>query len=487
MKTILFFDRCDLTRLYILLTKELEGKANIIHVAFSDREAKELEAAGISDYVDYQKELSQLVDSLKPQEQLIKEIDSVIIEQSKGQFSLNASIQNDRGYSLLSYQEALLLACCHYTLWKRIFSQQHVDFMYHELASQFMTHIAGILCKQQGGDFIYQTQLTSETGAYSFLNLDGENFGCKELERYYNYYKIHPEEIDIDRCKKFIEKFRESYNVAFGNIIKPQTNRLSLLFQSLRIKAGQLLNRNSFDRINNNIDYWIQKNNRASEKLHNLRDYKRKKIQFSLPIEGERYFYYSVHLEPEAVVLYLGGGLYVNQIKLIENIAASLPAGYYLYVKDHPHEFAYRKAEDYERLMKVPNIRLINQNIPGKILIKNAEGVFSIVGTAGFEGLILGKQVYGFGNSYYTITTRVDYVKNIRDLRPLIYKNMNKPYSDDIELYTYVYSYLKSLHKGFVTYFGAERIKKSGINEEENAKIISSDILKMINVDARHQ
>ena len=64
---------------------------------------------------------------------------------------------------------------------------------------------------------------------------------------------------------------------------------------------------------------------------------------------------------------------------------------------------------------------------------------------------------------------------------------MNKPYSDDIELYTYVYSYLKSLHKGFVTYFGAERIKKSGINEEENAKIISSDILKMINVDARHQ
>lgn len=481
MKTVLFFDRCNLTDLYILLTKEMQGKANIIHVAYSDVEAKQLEEAGIVDYINYQKQFSFLIDTLKPSDELIWEIDSMIIEQSKGQFSLNGSIQNDRGYTILKYEEALLLACCHYTLWKNIFKAQHVDLMYHELASQFMTHIAGLVCKQQGGEFIYQTQLTGEESGFSYLNLDGETFGCKELETNYYYYKEHPEEIDIERCKRFISKFRSEYNVVFGNIVKPATSKIRLIVDSLKKRMVRMVNRNKYDKLKNNIEYWILHSKRTADKLHNLHQYKKKRIRFSEPVQGEKYFYYSVHLEPEAVVLYQGGGLYVNQVKLIENIAASIPAGYYLYVKDHPHEFAYRSAEDYERLLKVPNIRLIDQRIPGKVLVKNAVGVLSIVGTAGFEGLLLGKQVYGFGNSYYTITPRANYIENIRDLRPLVYDNMTRSYADDQELYTYVYSYLTSLHRGFVTYFGRDRVVRSGINEEDNAKQIALDIISMLN------
>lgn len=479
MKTILFFDRCNLTDLYILLTKELQGKVNIVHVAYSEAESKALDKAGIRDYINYQERLSQLVDTLKPTDVLIQEIDRLIINQSKGQFSLNSSIQNDRGYTLLSYQESLLLACCHYTIWKEIFEKQHVDLMYHELASQFMTHIAALVCKHQGGEYVFQTQSTSEESDYSYLNLDGENFGCIELEEHYRYFKEHPEDIDIDRCINFIKKFRSEYNVAFGNIVKPSNNKWYLIRDSIKTSLFRRVHKNEYDRIKNNINYWLLQNNIAADKLHNLREYKKKNIIFSKPIKGERYFYYSFHLEPEAVVLYQGGGLYVNQVKLIENIAASLPAGYYLYVKDHPHEFAYRKAEDYERLMKVPNIRLIDQRIPGKSLIKDAIGVFTIVGTAGFEGLILGKQVYVFGNTNYTVTSLVNYIENIRDLRHFIYENMTKSY-DELELYTYVYSYLLSLHRGFVSYFGKERVEKSGINEFENANQIAYDILKKI-------
>ena len=314
MKTVLFFDRCNLTDLYILLTKELKGKVNVIHIAYSEVEAKELEDAGINDYINYQKQLSELVDSLKPTEELIQEIDNLIITQSKGEFSLNSSIQNDRGYTLLSYPEALLLACCHYTLWKDIFSKQHVDLMYHELASQFMTHIAGLVCKHQGGEFIYQTQLTSEEPGYSYLNLDGETFGCNELEGHYKYYKEHPEEIDIQRCKKFIEKFRSEYNVAFGNIIKPNTSKWSLFCDSLKEQIKGLLVKNKYDILKNNIDYWIFENRKASQKLYNLHQYKQKDLKFDNPVEGEKYFYYSFHLEPEAVVLYLGGRIVGQKI-----------------------------------------------------------------------------------------------------------------------------------------------------------------------------
>ena len=402
MKTILFFDRCDLTKLYILLTKELRGKANVIHVAYSNLESKMLVEAGITDYIDYQKELSLQIKTLNPTNELIETIDSFIRSQTNVMLTLNGSIQSDRGYTLLSYKDTLLLACCHYTVWKSIFAKQHVDIMYHEPASQFMTHIAGLLCKSQGGEFLYPTQLQSDQPGYFFLNVDGEDFTCKELEINYNYYKKNPEEIDINRCKKFLDKYRSDYSVAFGGLVKPKTSVCDLYINAIKHELIRLVKRNSYDKLKNNIDYWMLNTNLFSEKIYNLRQYKKRNIRFEKPVEGEKYFYYSIHLEPEATVLYLSGGKYTNQIKLIENIAASLPAGYYLYVKDHPHEYAYRKADDYERLINVPNIRLIDQHISGKTLINGAVGVFSIIGTASFEGLMLGKQSYCFGKTYFT-------------------------------------------------------------------------------------
>lgn len=479
MKTILFFDRCDLTRLYILLSNELKGKANIIHVAFSEQEAKELTDAGITNYIDYQKEFDSIVDTLEPSDALIEEIDYLIIKESNGTFSLNASIQSDRGYSVLTYKEALKLACCHYTIWKKILSNQRIDVIYHEPASQFMTHIAAILCKSQGGTYITQTQLQGDKKGFWYLDIDGENFCCEEVEKKINYYREHPEEIDLERCRSYISNFRKDYSVAFGDIVNTSFSKRKLYYQALKNYIIKIKFLRKYDRLKNNINYWSLRNNKALRKLHNLRDYKKSNIVFSEPVEGEKYFYYSVHLEPEATVLYLSGGIYTNQIKLIENIAAMLPPGYYLYVKDHPHEFAYRKADDYERLIKIPNIRLIDQKIPGKRLIAESIGVFSIVGTATFEGLMLGKQAYCFGKSYYTPCSRVSYVENIKDLRKTIYENLKREYSDDMELYAYVNSYLESLRSGFVAYYGKDRIKNAGINEKENAVGVANNLLEL--------
>ena len=193
--------------------------------------------------------------------------------------------------------------------------------------------------------------------------------------------------------------------------------------------------------------------------------------------EGEKYYYYSFHLEPEATVLYLSDGIYANQVKLIENIAASLPAGYYLYVKDHPHEYAYRSACDYKRLMNIPNVRLLHQFISGKQLIAGAVGVFTINGTAGFEGLMLGKQVYCFGRSFYSFHPSVNYIHNIRDIRSVVYENMDNEKSTGDSLLVFVNAYLESLHKGFVTYFG-DRAERAGFDQDENAKVIVTDLIE---------
>lgn len=478
MKTVLFLDRDDLTDLYLLIGKALEGKANVIHIAYSEKDAQKLENAGINDYYHYRRMFSNFIDYTQLDMKIIEELDREIITCSDGDFNLNASIQSDRGYSILTYEECLLSAQSHYLCWKKIFSEHKVDLFYHELCSLNFNHIAALLCRKQGGEYRYMTQRNSDLPGYSYMYVIGDKMTAPQIECGYAYYTSHPQEIQTERCKTFLEKFRKDYSVFLGNEKNPDTSVFSLLRKSAKTRLVYYIRRKNFDRIKDNISYWLLQQDGYKEKIINRHEYKKRKIEFvTTPNPNEKYYYYSMHLEPEAVVLYPGGGLYTNQIKLIENIAASLPAGTYLYVKDHPHEFAYRRADDYDRLMKVPNVRLIHRSIPGKTLIANAIGVFTINGTAGFEGLLLGKQVYCFGKNFYSFMDKVNYIHNIRDAREIIYSNIGKQYADDIELYAYVNAYLDACHPGFVTYFDGMQNTCSQ-PPEDNAKMIARDIIK---------
>ena len=482
MKTILFFDRCDLTDLYLSIGAHLKDTLNVIHVAFSDEEKQKLQAFGITDYIDYKELLNRNIDNIPLNETIVQEIDQTIITASEGRFNLNSSIQSDRGFAILSYGEALLLAQSHYLAWKEIFNRQNVDIMYHEICSQFMVHIAALLCKNQGGIYRDMIQCASDLEGYRYLNVDGENFRCQEIEGKYYHYKAHPNMIDKNRCQSFLKKYRKDYSVFFGSEIKakvPIIRILSMAVKSWIVKMHKLKN---YDRIKDNISYWLLSTNSNARKLKNLFDYWSSGVKFITDIpEKETYYYYSFHLEPEATVLYLGDGIYENQVKLIQNIASSLPAGTYLYVKDHPHEYAYREACDYERLSKVPNIRLIHQSIPGKKIISNAKGVFSINGTACFEALLLGKQVYCFGNSYYSCQKRVNVIKNIRDIRDKVYALYNIVYNDDDDLYAYVEAYLESSHSGYTDFF-CGRQNKLGIDISQNGLTIAEDIIKELDI-----
>lgn len=477
-KTILFFDRCDLTHLYILLTKELEGKVNIVHVAYSMEEADILDKAGINYDCIYLYEFAKRIDTTTINNEILKKIDTDIINYSEGSFNLNATIQSDRGYTVLSYEEALLSSQCHYQLWVEIFGKYKVDLMYHESCSLFFNYIAAILCKKQGGIYRYPVQIQSDRVGYSYINCNGDKLTCPEIEDKYLYFVEHPDMIDRLRCSKYIDNFRKDFSVFMGSITQKGISDLSLRIHGLKEKIINNINRKHIDRIRQNINYWLSCQNSQLDKLENLQQYRKKHIVFiaELP-ENEEYYYYSFHLEPEAVVLYSGDGLYNNQIKLIENIAASIPAGTYLYVKDHPHEFAYRKADDYERLLKIPNIRLIDRSISGKTLIAKAIGVFTLNGTAGYEGLLLGKQVFCYANNYYSFHPRVNYIHDVRDTRKVVYKAQNQNLADDDSLYAYVNAFLESAHEGFVNYF-VGRADKLCKDQKANAHNIAMDILK---------
>lgn len=475
MSSILFFSRENLPQLYGRLSGYISN-TELIHVAYSQAEAKVLKSFGIvPDYI-YLDMFRTVYDGLVLSDDLLAAVDKDIITQSEGRMNLNEAIQSDRGFSLLSYEESLRSAAAHYIVWEKIFAEHHVDVLEHEACSLFFNYIAAILCKKQGGCYTFQIAIKNDTDDYAYLNANNGEYDFYELRSNFIKYINNPDLINRERCGAFIKKFREDKTVFLGNLVRRNEPITKLFFSSLKERYKESKETTRFDRIYSNIEYWSYHNKVITNKYNNLRDYRKKRIQFEADIpEGEKYFFYPFHLEPEAVVQYLADGIYKNQVKLIENIAASLPSGCYLYVKDHPHITAYRKAEDYERLMKVPNIRLLDPRIPAKVLVNNAIGVITINGTAGMEALLMGKQVYCFGTCMYSFVPRVNYLRNIRDLRECIYKNINVKYEDNDELYAFVMAYLISSHPGyFNAFFGGFKIP--GFDNDKNARLIAVEL-----------
>ena len=479
MNTILFFDRSPLTLLYAKMTPYMNG-VDCIHVAYSQKDVNILAAYNIKpDYI-YLEMFKQEYDNIKYSDVEIQCIDKVIIDNTRGRFNLNGAIQSDRGFTLLSYEECLKSSVTHYRIWEKIFKEHHVDLMLHEPCSLFFNFIGCILCKKQGGTYTFQVDALSDKWDFAYMNSNNDDNDYLEIRRRYHEYKNNPNAIEEERCRNFLNEYRENQSVLFAGLLNRKTSSIKLLFNAIKTAVYKRIKIDKSERIYNNINYWIAVNNLPWEKFKNIIGYKWNKIKFVNEVpEGEKFFFYPIHLEPEAAILYIGDGIYKNQIKLIENIAASLPAGYFLYVKDHPHEYAYRSADDYKRLLQVPNIRLLNQWIPAKVVMNKAVGVITINGTAGFEATMLNKQVYCFGENQYSFVDRNHYVRNIRDLKPEIYEHINDKLEDDKDLYAYVMAYLESMHPGYTScYTGSAFIE--GHDYDGDARKLATNMVNYI-------
>jgi len=104
-------------------------------------------------------------------------------------------------------------------------------------------------------------------------------------------------------------------------------------------------------------------------------------------IENKKPFiYFSLHSEPERSTL-IAAPLFTDQIKVITNIAKSLPNGYNLYVKEHPLMYfrEWRSISYYKQIMSLPNVILIHPSVKSDSIIKRSSLVVSINGTSALE------------------------------------------------------------------------------------------------------
>ena len=113
-------------------------------------------------------------------------------------------------------------------------------------------------------------------------------------------------------------------------------------------------------------------------------------------LEGQRFVFYPLHEEPESA-LTIGSPEYLNQFAAIMSIARDLPAGVLCVVKDTIHALGRRPRNFYAQLHEFKNVRLMHIAERGLEVVRKADAVVTITGTAGFEAAVLGVPVISLG------------------------------------------------------------------------------------------
>lgn len=202
------------------------------------------------------------------------------------------------------------------------------------------------------------------------------------------------------------------------------------------------------------------------------------------PKEGEKYILFPLHYQPEETTSPCGG-FFVNHWLCIETLLANTPDDWYIYVKEHPHQYlshnqgqTMRIPDFYHNLKKNPRVRLMPLNMDSKILIKGAVAVSTITGTAGWEALVMEKPVVIFGTIWYEDCSGTLKVTDSTTAKQILDHIVNFHYSEEK-----IIAFLQSISKNTIKAYHYMGYKEwSHIDEETSVNNIVKEINKVIGI-----
>ena len=93
---------------------------------------------------------------------------------------------------------------------------------------------------------------------------------------------------------------------------------------------------------------------------------------------------------------------FADQVPVVERLAAALPAGHDLVLKEHPLSVGQNRLGLLRRLSRPANVRLVPPETSSHDLIRNADAVAVISSTVGLEALLYEKPVLTLGRPFYS-------------------------------------------------------------------------------------
>ena len=125
-----------------------------------------------------------------------------------------------------------------------------------------------------------------------------------------------------------------------------------------------------------------------------------KKRIFDTKIPDFNYFYFPLHVDPEASTMVMSP-MHTDQLSIIESISKGLPSDTILLVKEHRPMLGKRPKNFYKNLRNIPRVKLLSPFLDSREIIKGAEATVVITGTAALEAVLLGRKALVLGSSPY--------------------------------------------------------------------------------------
>lgn len=168
-----------------------------------------------------------------------------------------------------------------------------------------------------------------------------------------------------------------------------------------------------------------------------------KRCHFDLP--KNPYIAFFLHHQPEITTC---GQIprWVNQEAIIEQLAINAPLGIDILVKEHPRTFGMRGAQYFREIIAIPNIFLCHPLLDSYRIIKNSKIIFTLTGTAGLEGIIMGKKVAVLGRPDYSVYKGVKKLDYPEEIFNALNDSSWKPEDMEEERLDFVAAYLQSLY-----------------------------------------
>jgi len=403
-------------------------------------------------------------------------LDSVKLDEVEKKYDIESIwsvFYTDRFLNKYKYADAIKFIKLHILFYEHIIEKEKIDFYINENIAIFSSYIFYLMGKKK--NIIY-------LGLSCPRNFVDTKFYFTNDEHSTNYllnkYLIENNFTDNEKnnAKKLILSFRETtIKPAYMNFTgKKPKFKFSFFKDILKFLISNLVGK-----YKDFYNYETYRENRQLIQLFsNYIKYNFQKKYFKQAVVGDKFYLFPLHFQPEATTL-VNAQNYEKQFYAIDLIAKKLPIDSVLYVKEHYAFLGHREMNFYKKLLKYPNVRLIDPWIDSKELIKNSKGVITLTGTAGWEAMFYNKPVFLLGNMFYESFPYINKIQNIDELTSKI-KNIDidsyKSEEYETQLIQYAASYLKSLKDGNYILSDLDTVIKT-----DNINNITKNILSEIN------
>ena len=301
--------------------------------------------------------------------------------EKKNHINISEFVDTDRKLKLLSDNEIIEYAAKLITYFRKIINENKFLFCCMEI-TWFHEVILFYICKEKGLDVFCPDRCKfSFNKFYIFKDFSRSVLLERKNKKKLKYANLFKELSRHLPKNKNINKYNDKEFIRLS-----QRNNLGFYkFRLLIILIFRKMNGGFYHYIHRNLSWYL---------FNKIECMIRKKLltyfyRFDkVDLTKTKYVYIPLHVQPESGID-LVGRRYSNQIEFIKKCSLSLPAGYKIITKDHPHDFGRKTANFYKQIQSFYNCKVVSTKTSVHDIISNASLVITIVGTASLEALLM--------------------------------------------------------------------------------------------------